>query len=314
VARASDDGGKIALSSIHRFKNDEHSSFETIFGAYCGKMSAVQISGLGIAIAGCVIENRCEMTNHEWEVDANALAKQFDIKTVILLNDLAASGYGLEVISERLLEVIHAGDQDPSANRILISPGTGLGESIIHTMEERRIPIPTEGGHADFAPFDGTTARLWAFIKHRQRRVSVEDILSGPGINNIYRFVASENGEVVDAETEKELTVSPGAVIANRAIKDNDSICIKAISLFFDALAAECGNVALKALSTGGIYIGGGIVPYVLPLLDKMRFVDILTDKGPYRDMLSSIPVFVVMDTSLPLYGAAHHLLKIADV
>lgn len=314
LAQASGDAGEISLSSVRRFKNTEYSSFDSVLGAYGNIVRLDRVRGAGIAVAGRVADNRCDMTNLQWVVDGKEISRRFDIRTVILHNDLAASGYGLDVISEASLEVIRKGKREARANRILISPGTGLGECIIHALDERHVPIPSEGGHADFAPFDGTTARLWSFIKRRQPRVSVEDVLSGPGINNIYRFVVSENGEHVDADMEKRISDSPGVIIANRAVKDADRVCTRAIMLFFDVLAAECGNMALKALSAGGVYIGGGIAPYVLPLMNRSRFAEIFADKGSHKDMLADIPLIVVTDTNLPLYGAAFHLLTVDDV
>ncbi len=311
MALAAAEGGDISLSSVHRFKNEDYSSFESVFGAYCNAVLAERIHGAGIAVAGRVTDDRCEMTNLSWMVDGKEIRRKFDIGKVMLHNDLAASGYGLDVVSREAIKEIHPGRKNEEANRALISPGTGLGECIVHAIDNRHIPMATEGGHTDFAPFNGATSRLWTFIRSRQSRVSVEDVLSGPGINNIYRFVVSENGDTVDPEIEKKISASPGVVVANKAVEEGDVTSMQAIGLFFDVLAAECGNMALKALATGGVYIGGGIVPYVLPLMDGPRFAQIFADKGPHKNMLADIPIHAVTDTDLPLYGAAHHLLNL---
>lgn len=312
LAKVSVDAGHVSLTSVRRFINAEYSSFEAVFGAYCNAEPADRIRGFGIAVAGRVADNRCRMTNLQWLIDSDELSRRFDIDVVVLDNDLTASGYGLDIVPKESFDVINAGKAETDANRILISPGTGLGECIIHALHDRHVPIPSEGGHADFAPFDGTTARLWSFVRCIRSRVSVENILSGPGINNIYRFVVSENGEEVDPETEKKMAAWPGAIIANRARNDGEPNCVRAIRIFFDVLAAECGNMALKALSTGGVYIGGGIVPYALPLMDRSRFADLFADRKPHGDILTNIPLHVAVDTDLPLYGAAHHLREVA--
>ncbi len=312
LAQVSSGAAGITLSSIRLFINEEFSSFDAVLGAYLGYISCEQVTALGVAVAGPVTSNRCDMTNLPWVVDGEQLRHRFNVKKIVLHNDLVASGYGLEVISDEALSAIRPGNSDPDGNRVLISPGTGLGETIIHATGTGRIPIPSEGGHADFAPIDGTTARLWSFMKRRQVRVPVEDLLSGSGINNIFRFLVSESGDKLDPEVEKRISARPGAAVYNRAIEDHDPMCVRTIHLFLDILAAEAGNMALKVLATGGVYFGGGIMPRLLPLLDRQRFVSIFIAKGKHRDLLAKIPLSVVTDTNLPLYGAGYHMLMIA--
>ncbi len=312
VATAEMTDGQVALTAAHVFHNEDHDSFDAVLAAYLSAVSDTDIEGLGISVAGVVENNRCHMTNLDWLVDGGELRDRFDIKKVYLHNDLAAAGYGLEVIPVDGLENAGGGNTTPMANRVLISPGTGLGECIVHAVDGRYIPMASEGGHADFAPFDGTTDRLWHFLKQRQPRVSAEHLLSGPGINNIFRFLIEENGNKLNEETEKLLDDRPGAVVADRAVDDHDPVSVHAIELFFDILAAEGGNMALKCLAVGGAYFGGGIAPRLLPLLDKSRFARIFADKGKHQELLETIPLWVVVDTDLPLYGAAFHLLEVA--
>jgi len=313
VALAEMQDGQVALSSSHLFLNQDHASFDAVLAAYLSTVPDENIDGLGISVAGVVDSNRCRMTNLEWVVDGGELSDRFDIKRVHLHNDLAAAGYGLEVAPVDGLEKIGGGEAAITVNRVLISPGTGLGECIVHAVDGGYIPMASEGGHADFAPFDGTTDRLWHFLKERQARVSSEDLLSGPGINNIFRFLVSESGNKIDDATEKKLDDWPGALVADRAVKDHDPLSMRAVDLFFDILAAEGGNMALKCLATGGAYFGGGIAPRLLPLLNKSRFSKVFADKGKHQKLLEAIPRWVVVDTNLPLYGAAFHLLEVAS-
>ncbi len=305
--------GQVTLNEIRLFLNKDYPSFENVLAAYLNTVPDENIDGLGMSIAGVVDGNRCHMTNLDWTVDGGDLKDRFDIKKVFLHNDLAAAGYGLEVVPVDGLEKIGGGDATITANRVLISPGTGLGECVVHATGSGYIPMASEGGHADFAPFDGTGDRLWHFLKSRQARVSSESILSGPGLNNIFRFLIAENGDKIDEETEKRLEEHPGALVTEGAVEDHDPLCVRAVELFFDILAAEGGNMALKCLATGGAYFGGGIAPRLLKLLNKRRFARIFADKGTHQKLLEAIPLWVVIDTDLPLYGAAFHLLEVAE-
>jgi len=313
VALAEMQDGQVTLESYQLFLNKEYTSFDAALAAYLSIVPDKNIDGLGISVAGVVDDNRCHMTNLNWLVDGGDLRERFDIKKVHLHNDLAAAGYGLEVVPVDGLERIGGGETAIKANRILISPGTGLGECIVHAVDGRYIPMPSEGGHADFAPFDGTTDRLWHFLKNRQPRISSEHILSGPGLNNIYRFLVAESGNKIDKEIDNKLDERPGAMVTDGAVDDHDPVCVRAIQIFFDILAAEGGNLALKCLSTGGAYFGGGIAPRLLTLLNKDRFTKIFADKGIHRKLLEAIPLWVVVDTDLPLYGAAFHLLEVTS-
>jgi glucokinase len=313
VTLAAMEEGQVSLSSAQRFRNEDHGAFEAVLAAYLNTVPDENIDGLGISVAGVVTDNRCHMTNLDWVVDGGELSNRFDVKKVYLHNDLAAAGYGLEVIPIEGLESIGDRDSSKIGNRVLISPGTGLGECIVHAVDGRYIPMASEGGHADFAPFDGTTGRLWEFLKQKQARVSSEDLLSGPGLNNIYRFLASEDGVGLDDETERKMDDRPGVMVTDRAVDDRDPLCVRTVEMFFDILAAEGGNMVLKSLATAGAYFGGGIVPRLLPLLDKSRFAAVFADKGKHQELLETVPLWVVIDTDLPLYGAAFHLLEVAS-
>jgi glucokinase len=300
---------RIVLSSIKLYLSHQYASLESVIDTYLAEFPEVLPTSLCAAVAGPVMDNRCSLTNINMEIDAESLKRRESIERVVLINDLTAAGYGLEVLPDSGLETIHNGDGAKSGNRVLVSPGTGLGESIIHDMADRFVPLPSEGGHADFAPFDGMTFRLWSFMRRNLSRVSIESVLSGPGIYNIYRFLVSENGQEIDDELKPGRTDAPGPLIARRAIEKAEPLALETISLFFDILAAESGNMALNAMASGGIYLGGGIVPYLLPLMDRKRFATVLADKGVHQRLLEKFPIQVVTDTRLPLYGAANYIM-----
>jgi len=298
----------VKLESLRRYSSRQYQGFENILDNYLSHFPPVTISSLAVAVAGPVVNNRCRLTNLSMEIDGESLRRKTGFRRVILINDLAAAGYGLDVMPSTSMQTIHQGSGERKGNRILISPGTGLGESIIHAVAGKYIPIASEGGHADFAPFDGATERLWAFLKRNQSRVAVEDCLSGPGIYNIFRFLLSESGIELEENRRKELASDPGPKISRWAIEENDALSISTVSLFLDILAAEAGNMALKAWSSGGVYIGGGIIPALLPLVDHQRFISVFSSKGIHRPHLERFPIYAVTDTDLPLYGAAQYI------
>jgi glucokinase len=300
---------RIVLSSVKLYLSHRFTSLESVLDTYLSEFPEVLPTAFCAAVAGPVMDNRCSMTNTNMEIDAEALMRGGRIERVVLINDLTAAGYGLEVLPESGLEIIHKGDGAKSGNRVLVSPGTGLGKSIIHDLDGRLVPLPSEGGHADFAPFNGVTFRLWSFMRQELSRVSIESVLSGPGIYNIYRFLASENGRELAEELKPGATDAPGPLIARRAIENSEPLALETISLFFDILAAESGNMALNALASGGVYLGGGIVPYLLPLMDRKGFAALLADKGVHRSLLEKFPIRVITETRLPLYGAANYLM-----
>jgi len=306
VARKKEAG--IELLALKRYESRKFASFDDILDSYQSENPSITIQALCAAVAGPIIDNRCVPTNLKMTIDGGQLVRKFGLDRAIILNDLEASGYGLEMIPGSSLVKIRG--ETTHGNRVLISPGTGLGESIIHFIDGRYIPIPSEGGHTDFAPFNGATMRLWSFLKRSQTRVAVEDLLSGPGMNNIYKFLVSESGADLKDDVQSDLAAEPGAAVAKWAIEQNDHSAIQAIHLFLDILAAESGNLALKAMSYGGIYIGGGIVPQLIRFLDKTKFGSIMADKGTHRLILEKMPIFVVNDTRLPLYGAANFMIS----
>lgn len=299
----------IELFFKHRYPSKEYASFEAILDLYLSEYPSIRAESLCVAVAGPVIGNRCTVTNLGMTVDGAGLSQRTGISKTVLINDLEASGYGLEMLPEESLQRIQSGEA-VDGNRVLISPGTGLGTSIIHFIDGRYIPVPSEGGHADFAPFDGVTRRLWSFLKRTQARVSIEDVLSGPGLNNIYKFMVSENGAELSEELRAEMEANPGRAIARQAVEKNDPLSVLAVRHFLDILAAQSGNLALTAMPHGGIYIGGGIVPQILLFLDKKRFASVMAAKGIHRPILEKFPVSMVTDTNLPLYGAANYILS----
>ena len=273
----------------------------------------LKIAAACIGVAGPVIENRCHTTNLPWVVDGDALAKRFDIPTVRLLNDLEATAHGLLELRPEEITALNAGTV-PSQKRpiALIAAGTGLGEAILFWDGTHYRPIPSEGGHADFGPNSDLEIELLRHLRASYLHVSWERVLSGPGLHAIYEFLRDTKRNEPTWMAERIQVEDPAAVIAEVGLKKQADIGVQALDLFSSIYGAEAGNLALKSMSLSGVYLGGGIAPKLLPKLQDGSFMRGFTNKGRYKKLMSSIPVWVVMNDRAGLIGAAAVAAKLA--
>jgi len=224
------------------------------------------------------------------------------IDAVWLINDLAATACSIPFLSPEDFTVIQAGAPVSEGRISVVSAGTGLGQAfLIPERNGKYIVMDSEGGHCDFSPRSSVEAELLFFLQKKYSRVSIERVLSGPGLLDVYEFFKSVVGE-----EEVELFDSPVPVV-ERAIAKTSPICEKTLELFVSLYGALAGNLALQYLSVGGIYLGGGIAPKVVPLLKEGSFMEAFLAKGRFENVLSQIPVKVVMDETAPLLGAAQY-------
>jgi glucokinase len=257
-------------------------------------------------IAGPVIQNRCQTTNLPWVVDGAMLAKRFDIPNVKLLNDLEAMAHGILLLRPDEIEILNVGTPPPHSQAIaLIAAGTGLGESILFWNGSHYQPMPSEGGHADFAPNSDDEIELLRHLRGHYLHVSYERVLSGPGLHAIYDYVRDSKKNEPTWLSEQIKAGDPAAVIATAGLKGQADIAKQALDLFASIYGAEAGNLALKAMTLNGVYLGGGIAPKLLAKLKDGTFMKAFTNKGRYARFMSSIPVKVVMNQKTPLLGAA---------
>jgi glucokinase len=256
---------------------------------------------------GPVRDGRLKLTNLPWTLDTRDLVKSLSIPHISLINDLEANGYGIPELAPESLFLLHAGDPDASGHAGLVAAGTGLGEALLIWDGKRHVPIPSEGGHCDFA---ARSSREIALLEHLRDtlkgRVSWERVVSGIGIKNIYSFLRdvekiNEPGWLHD----RMLTEDPNAVIGQCAEDGSSSLCFETMKMFAAAYGAEAGNIALKVLAVGGIYLGGGIAPKSLKTLKNGAFIQAFLDKGRLSPLLASIPVRVILDDTCALLGAA---------
>ncbi len=225
-----------------------------------------------------------------------------------LINDLEANGHGLVELSREDLHVLNEGNLDARGNAAIISAGTGLGEAGMYWDGQRHHPFACEGGHSDFAPQTKLDAELFGWLHDRFLHVSWEKVLSGPGLHNIYEFLReTKRGEEPPSLAEAMTKMDPAAVISEAAVNGTSTRCAIALELFVTYYGAEAGNLALKLMSTGGVYIGGGIAPKILAQLEHESFMATFLGKGRMRTLLSGMPIKVILNPKTALLGAAHY-------
>ncbi len=301
---------------LESFKNREFPGFEELLNAYLGQHS-LEFSGICLGIAGPVLDNRVDITNLGWIIEGAELRRSRQLQGVWLLNDLRALSYAVLQLSDQDLVILREGQPMERAPISVIAPGTGLGEGFLIWDGEEYEPVSTEGGHTDFGPTDELQIRLVEYLHQKGIRPSYEHVCSGIGIPNLYRFLREEGvAPEPDWFAEKiQEAADPTPLIFNAALESRQDchLCQLTVDLFVSILGAEAGNLALKTLSLGGIYIGGGIPPRILPWLKQASFLDTLDAKQPHQDLLSLIPVKVVVNPIPNLIGAAYYGLRELD-
>ena len=268
---------------------------------------AEKVTAACFGVPGPVREGRLRLTNLPWTLDSRELAHDLKIDYVFLINDLQANGYGIAELSAEQIYTLSEGDTRQVGNRALISAGTGLGEAFLVWDGRDYVPYPSEGGHSDFAPRNEDEIDLLRFLRQKYNgRISFERVVSGQGLTNCYEFLRDVRGvEEPVGLAQRMMTEDPNAVITEMALKAKSQLCEKALDMFVSAYGAEAGNLALKVLSVGGLYVGGGIAPRILEKLKDGSFIKAFTDKGRLSQLLVNMPVRVILESRTALMGAA---------
>lgn len=307
-----------------------HAKFSEIVKAALGDsgqdVSSVSCASFGIA--GPVQNGRVRATNLPWVIDAKELAREVGLPSVGLINDLEASAYGIaDLDADQLVTISSGGAWTGSAagggdgaassavgNRALIAAGTGLGEAGLFWDGQQHHPFPSEGGHASYAPGNELQAELLRFLQAQFGHVSWERVVSGPGLVHLYEFLLHHRrADEPEWFREERAAGDPSAAIARAALSGSYAIAVESLELFVSLLGAEAGNLALKLISLGGLFIGGGIAPKILPFLQGTLLRDAFLSKGRMRALLETIPVSVILSDHVALVGAARHALKDLD-
>lgn len=266
-----------------------------------------QVTAACFGVAGPVFRNRAEATNLPWVIDGERLAGILGIPRAWIINDLEATGYGIGLLTTDEFFTLNVGDPSQGGNRAVIAAGTGLGEAILFWNGEAHLPSASEGGHADFAPRNALEIALLQYLLGKFDRVSCERVISGMGLPLLYAFLKDTgHGTEPPWLTEAIAVGDPNVVITETALEGTVDLCVKTLDLFIALYGAEAGNLALKAKATGGVYVGGGIAPKILPKLRAGGFMAAFTAKGRFAEFMQAIPVHVILNPQAALLGAFH--------
>ncbi len=290
------------------YPSADHESLESAVRQFLGE-GGRRATRAVLAVAGPVMQGTSQITNLPWAIDETRLRKTFKLRTATLINDVEAIAASLPFLRKTDLVRLREGNPDRRGNRAVIAPGTGLGEAFLTWDGSRYRALPSEGGHADFAPGTELEDELLSTLRARHGHVSYERVCSGIGIANLYRFLR-DGGHAEEPPWLAEAlagVADPVPLLVEKALDPETpcDICVRALDLFASILGAEAGNLALKTLATGGIYLGGGIPPRVLPFLQKSHFEEAFLRKGRMRDLVARIPVHAIAYPKAALLGAA---------
>ncbi len=312
------ESGKLLQVRDQKYPAHQFDSLEAVVNAFL--TDADEKGKIAAACFGCpgpVRDGHLKLTNLPWTLDARDLQKSLGIEHIFLINDLEATGYGIPELGQDQIFTLHAGDPTAVGHRGLIAAGTGLGEALlIYTgratggsagASHAHLPLPSEGGHCDFAARNDREVALLKYLQGTLNgRVSFERVVSGIGIKNIYAFLRDiEKLHEPQWLKDRLAAEDPNAVIGHCAEDGSSSICFETMKIFSAAYGAETGNIALKVLATGGMYLGGGIAPKMIKTLQNGTFMQAFLDKGRMSPLLQSVPVRVILDDTCAVLGAA---------
>ena len=300
----------------HRYPSRAYPSFSDVLGDFLGGVARAGMNGnpaaACLAVAGPIAQQRTRLTNLPWVMDSAAIAREFSIPAVKLINDFAAVAMSIEALTAGDLITLQVGKPYARERRVALGAGTGMGVAWLIWQGDRYIPLSSEAGHMDFAPADELQAGLLQYLREKFGHVSVERILSGPGLTNIFNFISDSYFSNVpeahrndaSALAQVRLDDDGAAQVADLAFTQKHPIAVKAMGLFVEIYGAYAGNLALAGLSRNGVYVAGGIAPKIIDKLREGGFMKAFCDKGRFSALMGEIPVHVVMNPEAGLLGA----------
>lgn len=305
--------GKLSVVARKRYATRDFSSFEALVEAFsreasqAGSQSAVVAAGFGVP--GTVVDGVLHAAHIPWTLDSSSLATSLNLprEHVVLMNDLVATARGLQKLDSQDLCHLNRGVDHPQENIAVIAAGTGLGEAVLYWDGRGHRAAPSEGGSADFAPRGDREIAFLSFLKKRLARISCEELFSGRGFRPIHEFLAPD----VRHDSFAKAAGESAQEITGNALNGSCPACVETLDFWTDAFGAESGNLALRVLAYGGVYLAGGIALKILPLLQKSTFCTAFADKGQLAPLLANIPIAVVLNEDAPLLGAAHSALTV---
>jgi len=297
--------GRLAIAAEGRFASASYRGLPELLADFL-RESRHPVRAACVGVAGPVIDGRCEGVNLPWVVEAAELRRALRVRRVRLLNDLEALAYGTQHVPPGAFAVLQRGTAQAHGAMAIVAAGTGLGEAALVWNGRRYQAVPAEGGHADFAPRTDVEIDLLRYLRARHGRVSCERVLSGPGLLAVYEFLRETGRGREPVWLRRAMRgTDPSPVISRAGLDGRSALCRNAIELFAALYGAEAGNAALKYLARGGVYLGGGIAPRLLPVLRGRQFLRAFRAKGRLSGLMARMPVRVVLDERAALYGAA---------
>jgi glucokinase len=297
--------GSLVRVADKRYTSREHKGLEEIVKDFVS-FTGAKVTAASFGIAGPVVNDRVQTGNLPWIVDGGTMASQLGLDRVRLMNDLEATAFGINVMQPADLDVIYEGIPAPETHRAVIAAGTGLGEAVLFWDGAKHMPMATEGGHADFAPHTNQQADLWKFMKSRGEFASAELVLSGRGFMTLHEFLDAS----VQHPSFDDPAADPAREITGLALAGTCPVCVNTLDLWVEIYGSEAGNLAVRSVARGGIYVAGGIALKILPKLKDGRFAAAVRDKEKMAYFLEQVPLHVVLDEECPLKGAAYAVSK----
>ena len=304
-------GTQVRIEREADYPSCDHATFEALLGDFLADAKSSLHAAFGIAgpVRGRVVQT----TNLPWRIDADALQRKFGFARCTLLNDLEATAYGLPALGANDVLTLQTGVPDVGGNAAVIAAGTGLGEAGLFWDGQRHQPFATEGGHASFSPGDELEMTFFLYLKQQFGHVSWERVVSGMGLLSLHEFLRLHHRVAAPQWLNDEMqNGDAAAAITHAALSGRDEICTETLDWFVRLYGAEAGNLALKVMSKGGLYLGGGIAPKILPLLQGGAFLAAFLGKGRMRPLLEAMPVRVILNDRAALYGAALRAAQLA--
>jgi glucokinase len=298
------EGLRPALLKEENYKSHQYKSITEITSEFLEGQPLPEACCIGVA--GPVFNGKVKLTNLPWEMDSAKIAGQMGLTKVYLINDLEATAFGLAILTDVDTVVIHKGSDSPSGNAAIIAPGTGLGEAGLYYDGKYYHPFATEGGHSDLASKDKLDFELYEYLQAKFGHVSYERTVCGPGIINIYQFLKEEKKLKEPGWVSDKIKGGDSAAVISEHIGQS-ALCDETMRLFIRFLGHESASLVLKMKATGGLWIGGGIAPQLIPLFEKYRFNASFVDSGRLNHLLEKVTVSIILNPKTAMLGAAYY-------
>lgn len=298
------DGESNSVLKENRYSSQQYKSITEITNDFLKDQPQPEACCIGVA--GPVLNGKVNLTNLPWELDAHEIAKEMELAKVYLINDLEANAYGLAMLTDKDTLVIHKGSEKLPGNAAIIAAGTGLGEAGLYFDGKLYHSFATEGGHTDLASRDKVDFELYEYLQKEFGHVSNERVVSGPGIYNIYSFLKNKKKLEEPAPITDKIEQGDSAAEISKHI-DQSALCNETMRLFIRFLAYESANLVLKLKATGGLFIGGGIAPQIIPLFEKYQFNRSFVNSGRMNHLLEKVTVSIILNTKTAMLGAAYY-------